>query len=265
MPQNLLALNWKMNKTPSQAVSWAQNCSPSCRRPRRNWPSWPRPCALPGLNAGPRRQPGRSSARRTSRARIGRVHRRNQRGDARDVGARYVVVGHSERRGPTTPRAARSWRPRRRRPSRAAWCRSLRGRGARRARTRRARGLTLDQLRDSLSQVPVLGADQIVDRLRAGVGHRHRQNRHRPDASRDGRRHSGRAGRAVPRVRRRRAHSLRRQRQAGQYRRAVRPAERQRRAGRRRESGRRLGRRDGAGAGIVNGLPRANSAGPLCR
>ncbi len=79
-------------------------------------------------------------------------------------------------------------------------------------------------------------------RLRAGVGHRHRAQRHRGASAGGPRADPGPRARALHRADRGRdAHPVRRERQAGERRRAARPARRRRRAGGRREpQGRRL-------------------------
>ena len=162
----------------------------------------------------------------------------------REAGAEYVIIGHSERRD-----ALRRDRPHRQ-PQDCA--------------RRSARGLmpivcvgeTLEQRdgepdagRRSISSCSG-GLDGVIGRaaggagarLRAGVGDRHRPQRHaragaggacaHPDAAAAVVR--GRRGGALPRP-------LRRQREAGQHRRADRAARRRRRAGRRRQP--RRGRR----------------------
>jgi len=162
MPQNLLALNWKMNKTPSQAVSWAKELLAGLPQTPAELAIMAPATALPGLNQELGGSSIKLGAQDLSAHESGAYTGEISAAMLRDVGVSYVVVGHSERRAYHAESsqivAAKAA---------AAIAGGLvpiicvgealdvRERGEQVA-------FTLDQLRDSLSQVPVLGAGEIV-------------------------------------------------------------------------------------------------------
>ncbi len=95
--QNLLALNWKMNKTPSEARAWADELSDKLEPGETELAVMAPAIALPALAA--HLPPGVGlGAQDVSAYEAGAYTGEISAAMLVDVGARYVVVGHSERR-----------------------------------------------------------------------------------------------------------------------------------------------------------------------
>lgn len=97
MPRNLLALNWKMNKTPSEARSWAEELKdklvPGAAELAVMAPAIDLPTLAANLPAGVGFG-GQDVSAKDSGAYTGETSAAM----LKDVGATYVVIGHSERR-----------------------------------------------------------------------------------------------------------------------------------------------------------------------
>jgi triosephosphate isomerase (TIM) len=97
-PQTLLALNWKMNKTPSQAVAWAQELSGKLPATTAQLAIMAPAIDLQGLawflKDSPVMLGGQDVSAHESGAYTGEISAAM----LLDVGAKYAVVGHSERR-----------------------------------------------------------------------------------------------------------------------------------------------------------------------
>lgn len=97
MPRNLLALNWKMNKTPSEARSWAEELKdklvPGAAELAVMAPTIDLPTLAANLPAGVGFG-GQDVSAKDSGAYTGETSAAM----LKDVGATYVVIGHSERR-----------------------------------------------------------------------------------------------------------------------------------------------------------------------
>lgn len=97
MPNNLLALNWKMNKTPTEARAWAQDLSeklvPGDATLAVMAPAVTLSALAANLPAGVAFG-GQDVSAHDSGAYTGEISAAM----LKDVGASYVVVGHSERR-----------------------------------------------------------------------------------------------------------------------------------------------------------------------
>ncbi|ACO46044.1 triose-phosphate isomerase [Deinococcus deserti] len=97
MPNNLLALNWKMNKTPSEAQAWAAELSSALSPGEAELavmaPAIMLPALAAGLPAGVA-YGGQDVSQHESGAYTGEISAAM----LRDVGAKYAIVGHSERR-----------------------------------------------------------------------------------------------------------------------------------------------------------------------
>ncbi|GGM07009.1 triose-phosphate isomerase [Deinococcus aerophilus] len=95
--QNLLALNWKMNKTPAEARAWAEELSEKLAADKPELAVMAPAVALPALAA--HLPPGVTvGAQDVSAHEAGAYTGEISAAMLVDVGARYVVVGHSERR-----------------------------------------------------------------------------------------------------------------------------------------------------------------------
>jgi triosephosphate isomerase len=95
--QNLLALNWKMNKTPGEARAWAEELSGKLEPGATELAVMAPAVALPALAA--HLPPGVAvGAQDVSPHEAGAYTGEISAAMLVDVGARYVVVGHSERR-----------------------------------------------------------------------------------------------------------------------------------------------------------------------
>lgn len=96
-PRTLLALNWKMNKTPSEAREWARELANAYTRKAAELAVLAPAIDLPGLkellpagvDVG-----GQDVSQHASGAYTGEISAAM----LRDVGATYAIVGHSERR-----------------------------------------------------------------------------------------------------------------------------------------------------------------------
>jgi triosephosphate isomerase len=96
-PRTLLALNWKMNKTPTEAKAWARDLAGSFTRGEVELAVMAPAISLPGLKEtlpGGVDVGGQDVSPHESGAYTGEISAAM----LRDVGATYVVVGHSERR-----------------------------------------------------------------------------------------------------------------------------------------------------------------------
>ncbi len=161
-PQILLALNWKMNKTPSQAVAWA----------RELLPSLPTSSAVLAIMAPAIDLQGLSQTFQGSAVAIGAQDLSAHESGAYtgeisaamllDVGAKYAVVGHSERReyhAESSQVVAGKARAAKQAGLIPIICvgegLEVRERGEHVA-------YTLDMLRESLAGITVASADQIV-------------------------------------------------------------------------------------------------------
>jgi triosephosphate isomerase (TIM) len=161
-PAPLLALNWKMNKTPAEAVTWAQQLAAQLPQTGADLAIMAPAIDLPGLNTALKDSPVTIGGQDVSQHESGAYTGEISAGMLLSVGARYAVVGHSERReyhGETSQIVAAK--------ARAAVTAGIvpiicvgegldvRERGEQVA-------YTLNQLRESLSQVPVGSANSIV-------------------------------------------------------------------------------------------------------
>ncbi|GGK20028.1 triosephosphate isomerase [Deinococcus malanensis] len=97
MPKNLLALNWKMNKIPSEAQAWAAELSSALSLGDAELavmaPAIMLPVLAAGLPAGVAFG-GQDVSQHEAGAYTGEISAAM----LRDVGATYAIVGHSERR-----------------------------------------------------------------------------------------------------------------------------------------------------------------------
>ncbi|WP_102125435.1 triose-phosphate isomerase [Deinococcus planocerae] len=96
-PRTLLALNWKMNKTPTEAKAWARDLAGEFTRGSAELAVMAPAISLPGLKEtlpGGVDVGGQDVSPHESGAYTGEVSAAM----LRDVNATYVVVGHSERR-----------------------------------------------------------------------------------------------------------------------------------------------------------------------
>ncbi|AZI41802.1 triose-phosphate isomerase [Deinococcus psychrotolerans] len=160
--KNLLALNWKMNKTPSEAVQWAKELRAALPQTSAELAIMAPAIALQGLSLELKDSPVKLGAQDISAHESGAYTGEISAAMLKDVGAMYAVVGHSERReyhGESSQIVAAK--------AAAAIAGGLVpiicvGEGLDVREKGEQVAYTLDQLRDSLSQVPVLGADQIV-------------------------------------------------------------------------------------------------------
>ncbi|GGO31449.1 triose-phosphate isomerase [Deinococcus humi] len=97
MPQNLLALNWKMNKTPAQARGWAEELREKLELGEAELAVMAPSITLPSLAA--HLPPGVAlGAQDVSAHESGAYTGEISAAMLVDVGAKYAVVGHSERR-----------------------------------------------------------------------------------------------------------------------------------------------------------------------
>lgn len=97
MPHNLLALNWKMNKTPAEARAWAEELREKLEPNETELAVMAPAVALPSLAA--HLPPGVAlGAQDVSQHESGAYTGEISAAMLVDVGAKYVVVGHSERR-----------------------------------------------------------------------------------------------------------------------------------------------------------------------
>ncbi|AWN23148.1 triose-phosphate isomerase [Deinococcus irradiatisoli] len=162
MPTNLLALNWKMNKTPSEARAWVGELTAQLPATAAELAIMAPAIALPAVAAELQGSAlaigGQDVSAHESGAYTGEISAAM----LRDVGATYVIVGHSERRtyhaetsqvvaGKAAATIAGGLVP--------IVCvgegLDVREKGEHVA-------YTLDQLRDSLAQVSLEGAHQLV-------------------------------------------------------------------------------------------------------
>jgi triosephosphate isomerase (TIM) len=169
-PQTLLALNWKMNKTPSQAVAWAQELSGKLTQNLAGkLPATTAALAIMApatslqglawfLKDSPVMLGGQDVSAHESGAYTGEISAAM----LLDVGAKYAVVGHSERReyhAESSQVVAAKARAAKQAGLIPIICV---GEGL----AVRERGehvqYTLDQLRDSLAGITIDRADQIV-------------------------------------------------------------------------------------------------------
>ena len=206
--QPFIAGNWKMFKTVQEAVVLREGAPQprqgrrrtsrsSSRRRSRRCTRWPRRRAT--RNVGVAAQDLLLGAR-------GRVHRRGQRRRCcKEAGAAYVIIGHSERRTLFGETDATVNRKTLAALARRADADRLHRRDARGARARRdvRRARPADQGRASTA-CPAEQVGGAGRRLRAGLGDRHRPQRH-AGAGRRGARAHPRAAAAVVRRRRGRA------------------------------------------------------------
>lgn len=160
--KNLLALNWKMNKTPSEAIQWAKELNADLPQTLAELAIMAPAIAMQGLSWELKDSSVKLGAQDISRHESGAYTGEISAAMLKDVGATYAVVGHSERReyhGESSQIVAAK--------TAAAIAGGLVpivcvGEGLDVREKGEHVAYTLDQLRDSLSQVPVLGADQIV-------------------------------------------------------------------------------------------------------
>ena len=97
-PQTLLALNWKMNKTPSQAVAWARELLPSLPASSAVLAIMAPAIDLQGLSQTLQGSAVTIGAQDVSAHESGAYTGEISAAMLLDVGAKYAVVGHSERR-----------------------------------------------------------------------------------------------------------------------------------------------------------------------
>lgn len=162
MLQNLLALNWKMNKTPSEAMQWARELKANLPQTSAELAIMAPAIAMQGLSGELKGSSVKLGAQDISQHESGAYTGEISAAMLRDVGVTYAVVGHSERReyhGESSQIVAAK--------AAAAIAGGLVpivcvGEGLDVREKGEQVAHTLDQLRDSLSQVPVLGADQLV-------------------------------------------------------------------------------------------------------
>ena len=160
--QNLLALNWKMNKTPSQAMQWAKDLLADLPTTSAELAIMAPATALQGLAWELRSSPVKLGAQDLSQHESGAYTGDISAAMLSDVGVSYVVVGHSERReyhAESSQIVAAK--------AAAAIAGGLIpivcvGEGLDVREKGEHVNHTLDQLRESLAQVPVLSADQLV-------------------------------------------------------------------------------------------------------
>ena len=163
-PQTLLALNWKMNKTPSQAEAWAQSLVSQLPGPILGAelaimaPSIDLPILSAALRSSPVALGGQDVSAHESGAYTGEISAAM----LLDVGAKYAVVGHSERReyhAESSQVVAGKARAAKEAGIIPIICvgegLAVRERGEHVA-------YTLDMLRDSLAGLTIASADQIV-------------------------------------------------------------------------------------------------------
>ena len=174
-----IAANWKMYKTVHEAVVFVKEFrsivkdittsrSSSRRRSRR-------------CTRSPRRRGTRTSAspaRTCTGSRRARSPARVSAAMLKEAGAEYVIIGHSERRrlfGETDETVNRKLRRRARREADADRLHRRDARGAR-GRTRRS-PCSIGRSRTGLDGLTGDQVGALVDRLRAGLGDRHRPQR----------------------------------------------------------------------------------------
>ena len=163
-PQTLLALNWKMNKTPSQAEAWAQSLVSQLPGPILGAelaimaPAIDLPILSAALRSSPVALGGQDVSAHESGAYTGEISAAM----LLDVGAKYAVVGHSERReyhAESSQVVAGKARAAKEAGLIPIICvgegLEVRERGEHVA-------YTLDMLRDSLAGLTIASADQIV-------------------------------------------------------------------------------------------------------
>ncbi len=162
MPKNMLALNWKMNKTPTEALAWTKELAAQLPQTAAELIVMAPAITLPAVAAGLRGSAVACGGQDLSAHESGAYTGEISAAMLRDVGATHVIVGHSERR-----------------ESHAETSQVVAGKAA----AAIAGGLvpivcvgegldvrekgehvayTLNQLRDSLSQVSLEGAHQLV-------------------------------------------------------------------------------------------------------
>ena len=162
MPQNLLALNWKMNKTPSEAMKWAETLASQLPQTQAELailaPAIDLPALAQKLNGSSVGWGAQDISQHESGAYTGEISAAM----LGNVGAKYAIVGHSERRlyqSESSQIVASK--------ASAAIAGGIVpiicvGEGLDVREQGEQVPFTLDQLRDSLGQVPVLRADQMV-------------------------------------------------------------------------------------------------------
>ena len=162
MPQNLLALNWKMNKTPSEAMQWAEELLAQLPQTPAELAIMAPATDLQALSWTLKDSGVNWGAQDISQYESGAYTGEISAAMLRDVGAKYAIVGHSERRmyqSESSQLVASK--------ASAAIQGGLIpivcvGEGLDVREKGEQVQFTLDQLRDSLGQVPVLRADQLV-------------------------------------------------------------------------------------------------------
>ena len=239
MRQKFVAGNWKMytnrgHGRGSWPRRWSQGVGAETARARR------------GLSAVPLPGPRSAEALRGSTVALGAQNCYPEKEGAftgevspamlADVGCQYVILGHSERRhklGETDAFINRKVH--------AALAAGLHvilclGETLDERQANRTEAVLDTQLTGSLAGLDAAGAGARGAGLRAGLGHRHRRQRHAGAGAAGPRLHSA-ANRANASARKRpgASYTVRRQRQAGQRRRAAAPAGRGRRPDRRRQ------------------------------
>ena len=161
-PQTLLALNWKMNKTPSQAVAWARELLPSLPTSSAVLAIMAPAIDLQGLSQTLQGSAVVIGAQDISAHESGAYTGEISAAMLLDVGAKYAVVGHSERReyhAESSQVVAGKARAAKQAGLIPIICvgegLEVRERGEHVA-------YTLDMLRESLAGITVASADQIV-------------------------------------------------------------------------------------------------------
>ena len=161
-PHTLLALNWKMNKTPTQAAAWAADLTGKLSASTATLAIMAPAIDLPALQTALAGSMVQYGAQDVSANESGAYTGEISAAKLLDVGAKYAVVGHSERREyhAETSQVVAS-------KARAALSAGLIpivcvGEGLEVRERGEHVAYTLDQLRESLAGITVANAGQIV-------------------------------------------------------------------------------------------------------
>ncbi|GGQ94344.1 triose-phosphate isomerase [Deinococcus ruber] len=162
MPQTLLALNWKMNKTPSEATAWANDLKASLQLGEAEVAIMAPAIDLQALSWFLKDTGVQIGGQDVSQHESGAYTGEISAGMLKDVGAKYAVVGHSERReyhAESSQIVAAK--------ARAALNAGLIpiicvGEGLEVRERGEHVSYTLDQLRDSLAGITIASAEQLV-------------------------------------------------------------------------------------------------------
>ena len=182
MRRPLIAGNWKMNLNRASAVALAEGVAKAAARDRGRRSGRLPAKLLPGRRGpGDRRLEGRPGRpEHVSRAGRGLYRRNRAPRCSATWAARYVILGHSERRHILGETDAADQQEGPRRPGRRADADRLRGRIAGRARSWANPGGHPPPVRRLAGRRLGRADGKRRHRLRAGLGDRHRQGGHPP-------------------------------------------------------------------------------------